>query len=120
MYATEAQATAVLTRDVARYKRTGTGGTSWKRLVVYRCWNCKLWHLGRASKAGPPVKPPTAGDLRRAAKRSAKEADPKAARAELYKDWQETIAPYRMANRTGFRQPRQAKPLTATWLYVRL
>jgi hypothetical protein len=67
------------------------------RLTVYPCHHCGKFHLGHlrrkpvAVQAAPKVKQPTAGDLRRAAKRAAKEADRKAARAELYKDWAETM-----------------------------
>jgi hypothetical protein len=68
-----------------------------RRLVVYPCHHCGKFHLGHLRRkplavvAAPPVKQPTAGDLRRAEKRAAKAAARKAERAARYADWAETM-----------------------------
>jgi len=66
------------------------------RLVVYRCRDCGLFHLGHLRReqkpqAAPEIKPPSASDLRRAEKHKAKVAARKAERAERYRDWKETL-----------------------------
>jgi hypothetical protein len=78
-YATQAEAEQALGRLVARAKRTGQGGKSWKRMNVFPCGN--HWHIGRANKLpaiyqppAPEPKRPSAADLRRQAKRNAKQA----------------------------------------------
>lgn len=78
-YYTQAEADLELKRLVARAKRTGQGGKSYKRLNVFPCGN--HFHIGRANKLptnyrppAPAAKPPSAADLRRKAKRNAKHA----------------------------------------------
>lgn len=91
-YGTHAQAQAALDRIVQEHKRTGKGGKSWKRLNVYRCKNCSMWHLGRANsysaaKPQPGPKLLTAGQLRRAERKAAE----KAAHQALYADYADTL-----------------------------
>src|SRR5258707_12120665 len=70
-YISREGAEAALVHDIARYKRTGRGGQSWKRLNVYPCGN--HFHIGRANhlpanytKPAPKSEPiPSAGELRR-------------------------------------------------------
>ena len=69
-YATQAEAEQALGRLVARAKRTGQGGKSWKRLNVFPCGN--HFHVGRANRfptsyqpPAPEPKRPSVGDLRR-------------------------------------------------------
>ncbi|MGH9636286.1 MAG: hypothetical protein ACRD72_15770 [Candidatus Angelobacter sp.] len=78
-YYTQAEAEQELKRLVARAKRTGQGGKSYKRLNVFPCGN--HFHVGRANKfptsyqpPAPAPKGPSAADLRRKAKRDAKAA----------------------------------------------
>src|SRR5258708_29554484 len=75
-YHSRAEADATLERDIARHKRTGKGGKSWKRLCVFPCRN--HFHIGRANTMpktyrppAPETKPPTAAELRRKLKRDA-------------------------------------------------
>jgi|SRR5215469_15795599 len=96
-YASEAEALAVLELTVATAKRTGKGGKSYKRLNAYKCQCCGLWHLGRANEVfAPPVKGPTAGELRRAEKRKAKRDAERAAHDALYADYTDTLRICRM------------------------
>jgi hypothetical protein len=89
-YNTQAAAQAKLEDIIANYKETGSGGKSWRRLNVYRCKACSLWHIGRANSyhAAPKTpKGPTPGDLRRAARKAAA----KAAKATMYADYTDTL-----------------------------
>jgi len=67
------------------------------RLMAYPCPHCGLFHLGHlrrkpvAVQAAPPVKQPTARELRRAEKHAAKKAERKSAPALQYADWAETL-----------------------------
>src|SRR5258707_15897780 len=69
-YISREGAEAALVHDIARYKRTGRGGKSWKRLNVFPCGN--HFHIGRANKLPANYKPapesasiPSTGELRR-------------------------------------------------------
>jgi hypothetical protein len=89
---------AALRRHAQRRTNATQGWTA------YPCHHCGLFHLGHlrrkpvAVQAAPPVKQPTAGDLRRAAKRAAKGGVRKAARAELYQGLARNVATHRMAD----------------------
>ncbi len=68
-YATREEAEQEMARLIRRAKRTGEGGTSWKRLNVFPCGN--HYHVGRANQPHRPPKPapteklPSMGDLLR-------------------------------------------------------
>ena len=69
-FPTREAAEEALAHDIARYKRTGRGGKSWKRLNVYPCGN--HFHIGRANhlpanytKPSEPAPIPSTGELRR-------------------------------------------------------
>jgi hypothetical protein len=79
-YYTQAEAEQVLTRLIARAKRTGEGGKSYKRLNIFQCGN--HWHIGRANQlpanyqtSAPEPKRPSVGDLRRKLERMARTWD---------------------------------------------
>lgn len=67
-YFIRAEADRILADLIARARRTGRGGKSWKRLHVFQCGN--HFHIGRSNnsyrKVQPPQpKPPSFGELRR-------------------------------------------------------
>lgn len=80
-YQSEAEAEAALADLVAVHRKTGLGGKSWKRLVVYRCpFTCGGFHIGRDStqrlqkmaeitNSKPAKKIPTLGQLKRRLRR---------------------------------------------------
>jgi hypothetical protein len=79
LYATQAKADHALAELIADAKKSGRGGKSWKRLNVFPCGN--HFHIGRANKLpaiyqppAPEPNRPSAADLRRKAKRNAKQA----------------------------------------------
>jgi hypothetical protein len=81
-FITQSDAERALTRVVARAKRTGIGGKSYRRLNVFACGN--HWHIGRANKLpknyqppAPAPKRPSVGDLRRKLERMARTWDRK-------------------------------------------
>lgn len=70
-YYTQAEADAALASIVADAKKTGHGGTSWRRLNVYSCGH--HFHVGRNNnmkfKSLPAKKIPSYGELLRRKKR---------------------------------------------------
>ena len=77
-FQTREAAEEVLAIVVRKYKRSGKGGKSWKRLNVYPCGN--HFHIGRANKLptnyqkpepAPAPKPLSTGELRRKLERMA-------------------------------------------------
>jgi hypothetical protein len=44
---------------VARAKRTGEGGDSWRKLNVFRCPHAPHWHVGRSNLITPAPAPET-------------------------------------------------------------
>jgi len=91
-YATQAEADEALGRAIAQAKRTRRGGTSYKRLNVYRCQQCGLFHLGRGNKLvvhkpAPAPKPPTPGQQRRQQARQSAQA----ARQAFFADYRQTL-----------------------------
>jgi hypothetical protein len=85
-YVSQHEAEEKLVLLKAERKRQGHGGKSWKRLVAYQCWKCRMWHLGRdnserlqklheITNSQPVKKIPSAGDLKRRLKRIDKRLD---------------------------------------------
>lgn len=69
-YFIRAEADRILADLIARARRTGRGGKSWKRLHVFQCGN--HFHIGRSRSFGnrivkpqPAPKSPSFGELRR-------------------------------------------------------
>jgi hypothetical protein len=79
-YISQAEAEERLVAVKASRKAQGHGGKSWKRLVAYRCWKCRMWHLGRDNSerlqklheignTQPVKRIPSTGDLKRRLKK---------------------------------------------------
>src|SRR5215471_12076252 len=80
MHPTKQAAQAALEQHKRAAKETGEEGKAWKRLNIYFHADCRHWHVGhrweRTDKFRQPKeqRPPTPGQLRRAAAKEIKEA----------------------------------------------
>jgi hypothetical protein len=89
---------------IADAKHNGLEGKSWKRLHVYRCRVCLLWHVGHSKEklpdwrkerqerqAAQQPKTLTEGQARRKAEHERKKAERHAQRAKLFEDYAENL-----------------------------